>query len=89
MRRPSAAPTAVGLAGERGAKTVQMYSVFEIEIGGEHGAVKGGKTQLVEEMELDAGEVAVGEKWLGMRGDELRGRGRRAGNSIRSRRAGT
>ena len=46
-----------------------MYSVWKIKIGGEHGAVEGGKAQLVEQMELDAGEIAVGEKRLGMCGD--------------------
>ena len=45
------------------------HAVFEIKIGGEHGTVKGGKSQLVEQVELDTGEIAVGEERLGMRGD--------------------
>ena len=60
---------AVGLAGKRGAKTFQMNAVGKIEIRGQHGAVKGGQAQLIEQAELDAGQIAVGEEWLGMRGD--------------------
>ena len=66
---PSAAPTLYELAGKSGAKTLKMHAVGKIEIRGEHGAVKGWKANLVEQMELDAGEVAVSKERLGMRGD--------------------
>ena len=46
-----------------------MYAVWKIKIGGEHGAVEGGKAELVEKAELNAGEIAVRKKWLGMSGD--------------------
>ena len=60
---------AVGLAGKRGVKTFEVHAVGKIEIRGEHGAVKGGQANLVEQVELDAGQVAVGKERLGMRGD--------------------
>ena len=47
-----------------------MHAVWKTKIGGEHGAVKGGKAQFVEQVELDAGEIAVSEKRLRMRGDD-------------------
>ena len=48
-----------------------MYAVFKIKIGGQHGTVECGKAQFVEEAELHAGEIAVGEERLGMCGDEF------------------
>ena len=51
---------------ERGLKAGEMDAVFKIEIGGDHGAVKCGQAELVEQMQLHAGQVAVGEEGLGM-----------------------
>ena len=78
----------VGLAGQRGTKAGQMYAVCKIKIGGEHGAVEGGQAQLIEEMELDAGEIAVGEERLGMLRDRFEVQACREDNSSRSRRGG-
>ena len=43
--------------------------VLKIKIRGQHGAVKSGQAQLVEQVQLDAGEIAIGEEGLGVRGD--------------------
>ena len=63
---------AVGLSGESGAKTFEVHAVGKIEIRGEHGAVKNGQAQFVEQPKLDAGQVAISKERLGVDGDGLK-----------------
>ena len=60
---------AVGLAGQRGAKAGEMDAVLTIKIRSQHGAVKRGQADFVEQTQLDSGQIAVSKKRLGMGGD--------------------
>lgn len=46
-----------------------MNAIVAVEIGGDHGAMEGGKADLIEQVELDGGEVAVAEERLGVTAD--------------------
>src|SRR5579863_9611892 len=48
-----------------------MDAVVEIEIRRNHGAVKSGQANFIEEMQLNAGQVTVGKERLGMACDQL------------------
>ena len=47
-----------------------MHAVFESKIRSDHGSVKRGKAEVVEQVKLDAGQIAVGEERLGMLSDQ-------------------
>ena len=47
-------------------KAGEMHAVFEIEIRSDHGAVKRGQAELIEQAQVGAGQIAVGEEGLGM-----------------------
>jgi hypothetical protein len=61
----------VGLAGEGGEKAGHVDTVFAVEVGGDHGAMEGGKAEPIEQVELDGSEIAVGEEGLGVFADEI------------------
>jgi hypothetical protein len=60
----------IRFAGECGLEAGQVDSVVEREIRGDHRAMKDGKAEAIEKMQLDAGEIAVGEEWLWVLLDE-------------------
>jgi hypothetical protein len=62
--KPFSGADGVGLAGQRGEKAGHVDAIFAVKVGGDHGTVEGGKAEVIEQMELNGGEVAVSEKRL-------------------------
>jgi len=69
---PFSGADAIRLAGERGQEAGHVDTVFAVEVGRDHGAVEGRKAELIEQVELDGGEVAVAEERLGVPANELK-----------------